>query len=204
MLASGHLEANETVAQCGIREALKETGLDVALVPGPAALVPEGFPRRAVPVPWLVAEVPACADRHTGQPHVHPDHVYVATAAGVRPVGEPEHQVRWFTPADIASGPGISEDSRILAAELIALISDHPGGAFAYYLDVPFAETVRRHTAKTGTFKYGGAEMRRWYRSQDLLPMSGVCRWIPALWRAHFTDGHGRRGWMLTAWSAYG
>jgi 8-oxo-dGTP pyrophosphatase MutT (NUDIX family) len=54
----GHVEANETAAQCGIREALEETGLDVSLVPAPAAPVAAGFPHRLVPAPWLVAEVP--------------------------------------------------------------------------------------------------------------------------------------------------
>jgi NUDIX domain len=34
--AGGHVEINETAAQCGIREAMEETGLDVTLVPGPA------------------------------------------------------------------------------------------------------------------------------------------------------------------------
>jgi hypothetical protein len=45
---------------------------------------------------------------------------------------------------------------------LTALISDHPGRAFAYFLDVPFDETLRRRAAKTGTLGYGKAEMRRW------------------------------------------
>jgi 8-oxo-dGTP pyrophosphatase MutT (NUDIX family) len=57
--AGGHVEENETAAQCGIREALEETGLDITLVPGPAVPVPFGFPHRQVPAPWLVAEVPA-------------------------------------------------------------------------------------------------------------------------------------------------
>ena len=219
---------------------------------------------------------------------------------------QPEHQVRWFTQADIASAPGISEDSRILAAELLALtappfpwlpgqgrataaglqadaaairgaspaghgpalkrrlivirgnsasgksavaagirekygrgiaivgqdnlrrvvlrehdkpgganiglidltarfalsrgyhtivegifsadhssqmltdlISDHAGSAFAYFLDVPFDETLRRHATKTGVLKYGEAEMRRWYRGLDLLP-GGIEQVIPA------------------------
>jgi 8-oxo-dGTP pyrophosphatase MutT (NUDIX family) len=308
--AGGHVETDETAAQCGIREALEETGLEVTLVPGPAAPVPAGFPHRLVPAPWLVAEERAAPDRHTGEPHVHEDHVYVATTASARPVREPEHQVRWFTPDGIASAPGISEDSRILAAELLALaaaqpgpgfqwppepghgtppgrpgviadealagarrdpgcvpqlivirgnsasgksaiaaairdrhgrrdlvivgqdnlrrvvlrehdvpgganiglidqtvrfalsrgfhtivegifnaghygamltalISDYPGRAFAYFLDVPFPETLRRHATKTGTLKYGEAEMRQWHRGLDLLP-GGVEQVIPA------------------------
>jgi hypothetical protein len=62
---------------------------------------------------------------------------------------------------------------------LTALISDHPGRAFAYFLDVPFDETLRRHATKTGTFGYGEAEMRRWYRGLDLLP-GGIEQVIPA------------------------
>ena len=50
------MEADETAAQCGIREALEETGLEVTLVPGSAAPVPAGFPHRLLPAPWLVAE----------------------------------------------------------------------------------------------------------------------------------------------------
>ena len=308
--AGGHVETDETAARCGIREALEETGLDVTLVPGPAAPVPAGFPHRQLPAPWLVAEGRAAPDRHTGEPHAHEDHIYIATTASPRPVREPEHEVRWFTPADIASAPGISEDSRILAAELLALaapqpgpqfhwpqqghataarhqadatastgarraghdsarspqlivirgnsasgksaaaaairdrygrrglaivgqdnlrrvilrerdvpgganidlidqtarfalsrgyhtivegifnadhygamltalISDNHGRAFAYFLDVPFPETLRRHATKTGSLKYGEAEMRRWYRGLDLLP-GGVEHVIPA------------------------
>jgi hypothetical protein len=101
-------------------------GLDVTLVPGPAAPVPAGFPHRLLPAPWLVADGRAAPDRHTGKPRVHEDHVYVATTAGPRPVRKPEHQVRWFTPDGIASAPSISEDSRILAAELLALAARNP------------------------------------------------------------------------------
>ncbi|MGH3282362.1 MAG: hypothetical protein ACRDNW_24950, partial [Trebonia sp.] len=46
-------------------------------------------------------------------------------------------------------------------AMLTALISDHPGSAIAYFLDVPFPETLRRHTMKEGVLNYGEAEMRR-------------------------------------------
>jgi hypothetical protein len=62
---------------------------------------------------------------------------------------------------------------------LAALISDHAGSAFAYFLDVPFDETLRRHATKAGVLKYGDAEMRRWYRGLDLLP-DGIEQVIPA------------------------
>jgi hypothetical protein len=52
---------------------------------------------------------------------------------------------------------------------LTALIGDHAGRAFAYFLDVPFDETLRRHATKAGTLNYGEAEMRQWYRGRDLL-----------------------------------
>jgi hypothetical protein len=64
-------------------------------------------------------------------------------------------------------------------AMLTALISDHPGRAFAYFLDVTFPETLRRHATKTGLLEYGEAEMRQWYRGLDLLP-GGVEQVIPA------------------------
>ena len=62
---------------------------------------------------------------------------------------------------------------------LAALISDHAGSAFAYFLDVPFDETLRRHATKPRVLKYGEAEMRRWYRGLDLLP-GGIEQVIPA------------------------
>ncbi len=53
---------------------------------------------------------------------------------------------------------------------LTELISGHPGPAFAYYLDIPFEETLLRHASKPQAAEYGGAEMRGWYRERDLLP----------------------------------
>lgn len=55
-------------------------------------------------------------------------------------------------------------------AMLATLISDRAGRAFAYYLDVPFEETLRRHQAKPQASEYGRAEMSSWYRENDLLP----------------------------------
>jgi hypothetical protein len=60
---------------------------------------------------------------------LHVDHVYVATAERSRPVGHAEHEVGWFTPADISTAPDVSEDSRTLATRLLALAAPQPGSS---------------------------------------------------------------------------
>ena len=62
---------------------------------------------------------------------------------------------------------------------LTALIADRAGSARAYYLAVPWAETLRRHASKPQAAEYGETEMRGWYRERDLLP-DGLERVIPA------------------------
>jgi predicted kinase len=63
-------------------------------------------------------------------------------------------------------------------AMLTALIADRAGAALAYYLDVPWAETLRRHASKPQATEYGEREMRAWYRERDLLP-GGLEQVIP-------------------------
>ncbi|MFR9722477.1 AAA family ATPase [Streptomyces sp. MS19] len=53
---------------------------------------------------------------------------------------------------------------------LAALRRDHRGLTRHFYLDVPFAETLRRHATKPQAAEYGEREMRSWYRPLDLLP----------------------------------
>ncbi|WP_174856066.1 kinase [Streptomyces hyaluromycini] len=55
-------------------------------------------------------------------------------------------------------------------AMLTRLRADHRGPTHAYYLDVPFEETLIRHASKPQADEYGEAEMRSWYRERDLLP----------------------------------
>ena len=62
---------------------------------------------------------------------------------------------------------------------LTALIADRAGSAGAYYLDVPWAETLRRHASKPQAADYGESAMRGWYRERDLLP-GGLEQLIPA------------------------
>jgi 8-oxo-dGTP pyrophosphatase MutT (NUDIX family) len=160
LAAGGHVEAGETPAEAAVREAREETGLDVTLVPGPAARVPAAFPHRVLPAPWLVAEAPASPDRHTNEAHVHVDHLYVAVADCGRPAAEPEHHVRWFTPAGIAAAPAVSEDSRLLAAQLLALAAPQPGPQFTWPPEQVHGTTVGQQPGATdrieGTSCTGG------------------------------------------------
>jgi len=41
---------------------------------------------------------------------------------------------------------------------------------FAYYLDVSFEETLKRHAQKPNYEDFGEAEMRQWWRDKDYLP----------------------------------
>ncbi|WP_107416225.1 AAA family ATPase [Streptomyces sp. CdTB01] len=53
---------------------------------------------------------------------------------------------------------------------LAQLCADHRGPSHGYYLDVPFSETLARHATKPIADDVDAAELRDWYRPQDLLP----------------------------------
>jgi predicted kinase len=53
---------------------------------------------------------------------------------------------------------------------LSALIADHAGTTTCCYFDIPFAETLHRHTFKKESAEYGEKEMAAWYRERDFLP----------------------------------
>ena len=40
---------------------------------------------------------------------------------------------------------------------------------YAYYYDLPFEETLRRHETKKNRFSFGEEEMRRWWRDRDYI-----------------------------------
>lgn len=52
---------------------------------------------------------------------------------------------------------------------LRCLVAEHQGYAAAYYLDIPFEETLRRHLTKPNRNDFGESEMREWYRPRDLV-----------------------------------
>ena len=45
-----------------------------------------------------------------------------------------------------------------------------PGQTFAYYFDMPFEETLRRHEQRTQSHEFGEEEMHRWWREKDYVP----------------------------------
>ena len=53
-----------------------------------------------------------------------------------------------------------------LFAKIKELFADE---IYAYYFDLPFEETLRRHEQKAVSAEYGEAEMRRWWREKDFL-----------------------------------
>lgn len=116
----GHVEPDETAAEAAVRETLEEAGCRVRLLPGPTTPVPAGFPHVPVIVPWWIVEMPASADGHTPERHVHVDHVFVGLWDGQ--VQEPETRVRWFDERELLETPQIAEDSRLQGKELFSLI----------------------------------------------------------------------------------
>jgi predicted kinase len=62
----------------------------------------------------------------------------------------------------------------ILSAEryeamLKRLVRACEGKVFAYYFDIPFEETLKRHTSKPNAHEFGEKEMRDWWKDKDFL-----------------------------------
>lgn len=49
------------------------------------------------------------------------------------------------------------------------LRADFDGEVKAFYMDVPFEETLRRHATKPNAHEFGEAEMRQWWKDKDYL-----------------------------------
>ncbi len=122
--AGGHVEVDEGAAEAALREIEEETGLRAELLPGPSLALPAGFPHTAPVAPWWVVEMDACADNHTREPHRHIDHAYVAQVRDAEAADGAVHEVRWFTEQEAAEVEGLSEDSRLQAKQLFAMIHD--------------------------------------------------------------------------------
>lgn len=49
------------------------------------------------------------------------------------------------------------------------LIDQFDNQIFAYYFDIPFEETLKRHKLKLNAYEFGEKEMREWWNEKDLL-----------------------------------
>jgi len=47
------------------------------------------------------------------------------------------------------------------------------GKVFAYYFDIPFEETLKRHASKSNAHEFGEKEMRDWWKDKDVLGLEG-------------------------------
>ncbi|GAB4050947.1 kinase [Catellatospora paridis] len=56
---------------------------------------------------------------------------------------------------------------------LRALLAAHRGTSSAFYLDIPFDETVRRHGTRPQVTDFTPDQMRGWYRERDVLGVDG-------------------------------
>jgi hypothetical protein len=56
---------------------------------------------------------------------------------------------------------------------LTELADDHRGISAFYYLDVSFAESLRRHATRPQAAEFGAEDMRGWCRDRDLLDLPG-------------------------------
>ncbi len=52
-----------------------------------------------------------------------------------------------------------------------AAIELYGSDIYAYYFDIPFEETVRRHQTRSKAAEFGADEMRKWWKEKDYLDM---------------------------------
>ena len=52
-----------------------------------------------------------------------------------------------------------------------AAIELYGANIYAYYFDIPFDETVRRHQSRSKSAEFGAEEMREWWKEKDYLDM---------------------------------
>ncbi len=85
-------------------------------------------------------------------------------------IGLLDHTVRYSLDAGYhVILEGILNSGRY-AEMLTELTADHRGTTGHYYLDVPFEETVRRHSFRAQRNSFTVDDMREWFDPLDLLP----------------------------------
>lgn len=92
---------------------------------------------------------------------------------GAANIGLIDHTVRYA----LGSGFDVVLEGSLRAdhygSMLRGLVEDHRGRATVYYFDVPFAETVRRHTGRSQAAEFTAEDMRAWYAASTPLGIHG-------------------------------
>ncbi|NLA43250.1 kinase [Candidatus Saccharibacteria bacterium] len=58
---------------------------------------------------------------------------------------------------------------------LLELLDNFEGEKNIFYFDIPFDETVRRHSNKPNSHEFGEKEMKEWWKDKDYLGIEGEC-----------------------------
>lgn len=104
MIPGGHVEPDETPAAAAVREVHEETGLAPQLLtPALSATALTDAPPgvAAAARPWWTDRQHVGAEQRLPHPHIHIDHLYVATTHGTATASAGELDVRWVTAADL-------------------------------------------------------------------------------------------------------
>jgi 8-oxo-dGTP pyrophosphatase MutT (NUDIX family) len=120
----GHLDPDETLAECAVREVREEIGLEAVIFDNSGVDVPGADWH---PSPWMVAAFPAPGKPHKGEPaHTHIDHLFLGFADSRLPLKIEEdevHQARWVRVATLHNMAGLRDE--VLKVAWLAL--DHLG-----------------------------------------------------------------------------
>lgn len=58
-------------------------------------------------------------------------------------------------------------DSEVYKSLFATAVKEYGTDIFAFYYDLPFEETLRRHTTKPNRAEFGEQDMRRWWKEKD-------------------------------------
>ena len=70
-------------------------------------------------------------------------------------------------------------DSEVYESLFETAVKEYDADIFAFYYDLPFEETLRRHATKPNRAEFGEQDMRRWWKEKDytnVIPEKTIAR----------------------------
>ncbi|HET6622359.1 MAG TPA: AAA family ATPase [Candidatus Saccharimonadales bacterium] len=71
---------------------------------------------------------------------------------------------------------------------LLDLVKRHNGSSFVYYFDIPFDETVKRHSMRHKSAEFGADKMKEWFLEADHLGAKEEAVIIPEMTEEEVVD----------------